>query len=237
MVSIVIPCYNEERNLKNLIKKFDKIDKKKYSFEVILVNNGSHDNSAQVMNDLEEKYSFVKVSTVIKNQGYGYGILTGLAVASGEYLGWMHADLQFEPNEICKAMDYLKKENYPNKIFIKGRRKNRPFIDKIFTCGMSIYESILLKKKMWDINAQPIIFSRNLYDSWENPPYDFSLDLYAYYTALMQGFPVFRFSVIQHVRREGTSTWNDGMSARIKLIQRVICYSKELKMEAGKARV
>lgn len=229
MISIIVPCYNEEKNLKKLVNKFDEFNHKQYDLELILVNNGSTDNSALLMKYLKQKYSYVRTKSVKTNQGYGYGILSGLSIAKGDYLGWIHADLQFEPKEICKAIDYLKQNHFPNKIFIKGKRQNRPLIDNFFTICMSLYESILLKEKLWDINAQPIVFSRDLYEKWNEPPYDFSLDLYAYYTAVKNNYKIWRFNVKQHNRESGISSWNTGMGARFQLIKRVIKYSINLK--------
>ncbi len=228
--SIIVPCYNEEKNLNKLVEEFkNNLIDKNYDIELVLVNNGSKDNSSEVMNKLKDKYNFITIETVEINQGYGYGILQGLKAAKGEYLGWLHADLQFNPSEIAKGIDYLKENNFPKNIFIKGKRTNRPLVDKLFTMGMSIYETLILGTKLWDINAQPTLMSREFYEKWEAPPYDFSLDLYAYYMAKKMKLDIYRYKVIQHKREEGESSWNTGMKARIKLIKRVIEYSKNLK--------
>ena len=102
-------------------------------------------------------------------------------------------------------------------------------MDKLFTIGMSFYETLMLHTKLWDINAQPTIISKEFFNKWENPPYDFSLDLYAYYMAKKMKLKIYRYKVVQHEREEGESSWNTGMNARIKLIKRVIEYSKKLK--------
>lgn len=228
--SIIVPCYNEEKNLRKLIYEFNNIiNNYDEEIEVILVNNGSNDNSNIIMQELKEKYHFIKIENVDINKGYGYGILKGLKVANGDYLCWIHADLQFNPSEIEKGIQYLKDNNYPKNVFIKGLRTNRPWADNFFTLGMSIYESLILKEKLWDINAQPTLIPKELYKTWKNPPYDFSLDLYAYYTAKIQKYRIHRYKVIQHEREEGKSSWNTGLKSRIKLIKRVLNYSKNLK--------
>ena len=94
---------------------------------------------------------------------------------------------------------------------------------------MSIYESLILKRTLWDINAQPTLIPKELYKTWKNPPYDFSLDLYAYYTAKIQKYRIYRYKVTQHEREEGKSSWNTGLKSKIKLIKRVLNYSKSLK--------
>ena len=235
-ISIIVPCYNEEKNLKKLVEEFKKnlISQKEEDIEVILVNNGSKDNSKEIMKQLENENDFIKIETVEVNQGYGYGILKGLEVAKGDFLGWLHADLQFNPKEIVQAIKYLQGNNYPTNIFIKGKRTNRPISDTLFTIGMSIYETLNLKTKLWDINAQPTIISKEFFQKWKEPPYDFSLDLYAYYMAKKEKMKIYRYKVIQHKRQEGTSSWNNGLKARIKLIKRVINYSKKLKTKENR---
>jgi glycosyltransferase involved in cell wall biosynthesis len=228
--SIIVPCYNEEKNLNKLVEEFEKnLIQKEENIEVILVNNGSTDNSNKVMEELKCKYNFIKIENVEVNQGYGYGILSGLRVANGDYLGWIHADLQFNPSEFLNGIEYLKQNNYPKDVFIKGLRINRPILDKLFTIGMSCYETLILKTKLWDINAQPTLMSKELFEKWLNPPNDFSLDLYAYYIAKRENNKIYRYKVVQHEREEGKSSWNTGMKSRIKLIKRVLGYSKKLK--------
>lgn len=227
--SIIIPCYNEEKNIPLILEKFKEISSKEFSFELILVNNGSQDNSMNVLESNIEKYNFLKIVEVEKNQGYGYGILKGLQVAEGDYLGWMHADMQTSPNEFNKCIEYVIKENYPKRIFMRGLRKNRPIIDLIFTFGMTIFESIYLGRKMYDINAQPTFFSRELYDECNEAPHDFSLDLYIYYKAIIYDYKIIRFPVFQNERIYGVSSWNTGMKSRINQTKKVINYSRLLK--------
>ena len=193
--SIVIPCYNEEKNIPVILEKFnEEIDRE--DIEVILVNNGSKDQSQKVLSKLIPQYKFAKKVEVSTNQGYGHGILFGLKQARGNYLGWTHADMQTDPKDVIKAIDEIENNNSPTNIFVKGTRKNRPFLDPFFTLGMSLFESIYLMKKMNDINGQPNLFHRNFYSEWENPPSDFSLDLYVFYMAKKQGLSIHRIDVL-----------------------------------------
>lgn len=102
-ISIVIPCYNEEKNIKLILEEFKKISFENYELELVFVNNGSKDNSKNVLEEMKQYYDFLKVVEVVENKGYGYGILEGLKQANGEYLGWMHADMQTSPNEFVNA--------------------------------------------------------------------------------------------------------------------------------------
>jgi glycosyltransferase involved in cell wall biosynthesis len=231
LLSIVVPCYNEEKNIPLLLERFNSSVKDNKEIEVILVNNGSKDNSKEVLKELIPKYKFAKTVEVKVNQGYGYGILYGLSHAKGDFIGWTHADLQTDPYDIIKALKLIKTYNYDKKLFIKGLRKNRPLFDTIFTVGMSFFETIYLKKILWDINAQPNIFHKDFYKSWNNPPHDFSLDLFALYTARKQNLKIIRFDVNFPERIHGHSSWNTGFKEKIKFIKRTLDYSFKLKKE------
>ncbi|EFL91633.1 glycosyltransferase II [Candidatus Regiella insecticola LSR1] len=143
------------------------------------VDNGSTDSTLEILQELLPSSPYCRTVHVEKNQGYGHGILTGLRAAQGEILGWTHADMQTDPLDLLQGLALF--EQYGDNIFVKGRRYGRPFIDVMFTVGMSLFETVLLAKPMWDINAQPTLFSRKFFETWDSPPNDFSLDLYAYY--------------------------------------------------------
>lgn len=227
-LSIIIPCYNEEDNIPLLLKRFDEVIDTN-DIEVILVNNGSSDNSADVLNRLLPHYRFARTVFVPVNQGYGYGILQGLMAATGDFIGWTHADMQTDPEDVIRALNIIS-ESGDRAIYIKGNRKGRPLFDQFFTWGMGIFESFYFKTSMTDINAQPNIFPREFFENWEHPPYDFSLDLFAVYTAKKKGLRIVRFPVLFPERIHGESKWNnEGLKSKWKFIKRTVQYSIELK--------
>ncbi|CCN47649.1 Glycosyl transferase family 2 [Vibrio nigripulchritudo MADA3029] len=224
--SLIIPCYNEEKNIPILLERCDFV-KERSDLEVILVDNGSTDSSSQVLEELIPRYSGCRSIRVAKNQGYGFGILEGLRSAKGEVIGWTHADLQTDPQDVIEGISLFDKHG--SEIFVKGKRYGRPYADSIFTIGMSFFESILLKKTLWDINAQPTMFSRNLFDTWDDPPHDFSLDLFVYFLAKKNNIPCYRFPVMFGKRANGVSHWNVDWKSKKKFIERTIEFSLKLK--------
>ena len=226
-LSLVIPCYNESSNLPELVKRC-KMFEMHDDIEVILVDNGSIDNTHEVMTKLLKSYDTIKMVTVEKNIGYGFGVLSGLKVARGEYLAWTHADLQADPFDVMKGLEIAEENDKSHSVFIKGRRYGRSLRDVVFTWAMSVFESLLLQKCLWDINGQPNIFHRSFYESWENPPYDFSLDLFVYYMAKNADLKVYRFPVLFGERLSGIGH-NDLLSSKIKFSLRTIKYSLNLR--------
>lgn len=224
--SLVIPCYNEAANLPLLLERCKKLVEHP-DIEVILVNNGSTDNTAYILNELLPQYPNCRSVHVKKNQGYGFGILSGLRASTSEILGWTHADMQTDPLDILKGLELF--DQFGKEIFVKGRRYGRPLSDVIFTLGMSIFETLLLRTRLWDINAQPTMFSRDFFETWIKPPHDFSFDLYAYYQARRANINVHRFPVLFDERAHGVSHWNINWTEKRKFIQRTIRFSLQLR--------
>jgi len=229
LFSLVIPCYNEGPNIPVLFEKLGNVCHDS-EIEVIFVNNGSNDDSKNIFDEFILRYSFARIVNVYPNQGYGFGILSGLKEAQGEFVGWTHADLQTDPSDPIRGFKTLAEVDQ-KATFLKGLRRNRPFSDQAFTWGMSLFESLLFGFRLWDINAQPTLFHRSLMDTWVNPPYDFSLDLYVYLQACRQGFSIMRMPVVFPPRKFGTSHWNTGFWAKWKFIRRTIDFSLKLRKE------
>lgn len=236
ILSIVVPCYNEEKNLHNLFEKFNDSFAGESNTEVIFVNNGSTDQSSRVFNNLLLKFSQLnaKVVEVKVNQGYGYGIVQGLEAAQGEILSWTHADLQTDPIDVKNGFAIFQKElaQRPN-VILKGKRINRPFIDQFFTTGMQIVVLAKTHVPVDDINAQPKIFTRNFYQQIKNqmtPPSDFSLDLYLLLMARKMRFEIIDFPVDFKTRLFGEAKGGGSLKTKFKLTKRTLKYIMEFKL-------
>ena len=228
ILSIVVPCYNEAKNIPLILDRFNAVIKRD-DVEVILVNNGSQDATQEVLDALLPRYPFARTVNVPVNKGYGYGIREGLQAAKGTFVGWTHADMQTDPGDVIKALEIAERKGAPKDIYLKGTRKGRSILDVFFTIGMSMFESLYLGAALWDINAQPNIFHRSFMEGWRNPPDDFSLDLYALYAARKRHLKIIRFAVLFPKRVHGTSHWNTGLGAKWKFIKRTMAFSIKLK--------
>lgn len=224
--SLVIPCYNEAENLPLLLKRCAPLAAQE-GCEVILVDNGSSDSTPDVLARLLPDHPGCRSLRVEINQGYGFGILSGLRAADGKLLGWTHADMQTDPLDTVRGLEIFGRSGVD--IFVKGRRHGRPIPDVVFTVAMSIFETLYLGKRLWDINAQPTMFSRGFFETWQDPPHDFSLDLFAYYCAVRADLPVHRFPVLFAERAHGVSSWNVNWAEKRKFIKRTISYSQNLR--------
>ncbi len=230
-LSIIVPCYNEAKNIPHIIKLFREALEERQNIEVILVNNGSTDNSSEVLiqefNKVNDsRFRSVKVEV---NKGYGFGILSGLDAAEGNVLAWTHADLQTDPIDVIIAFEKFKEINNP-KAFVKGKRQNRAWGPAFFTYMMQLIASAELGVKLADIGAQPKVFSKDFYMTYlkDKAPHDFSLDLYAQYFATKFG-TIYEIPVVFKTRKFGEAKGGGSLKTRFKVSVRTFNYIRELK--------
>ncbi len=233
-LSIVVPCYNEEKNIPLIVERFRAALNGREEAELVLVDNGSRDGTGQAIDREIHRQGalFARKVTVETNIGYGFGILSGLKASAGEILAWTHADLQTDPKDVLDAYAvYTEAARSGRKVLVKGRRVNRRPHDAIFSIGMQLLASLALGTWLEEINAQPKLFSRALFEAMKNPPNDFSLDLYALATAKRLGYGLLSIPVRFGERRYGEAKGGGGASlaTRWKLIRHSARYIFELK--------
>ena len=123
----VIPCYNEEQNLNLLITELQKVKSFDQDINFILVDNGSVDNTRELIYEKIVDSDFISFCEIDNNQGMGFGIISGLnkAIADNyKFIGWTHADLQIPFDSILKIKSIMEEniEKYEN-IYIRGKEK------------------------------------------------------------------------------------------------------------------
>lgn len=230
-LSIVVPCYNEAANLPTLVSAFANALAGREGIEVVFVNNGSKDDSAAVFAAelARTGRGFGRVETVPVNQGYGFGILSGLRAASGEFLAWTHADLQCDPADVLAAFDRLRAMPEPERSFVRGRRVGRPLFDRVFTAGMGVTASAALGTRLRDVNAQPKVFHRSLLADFDDAPHDFSLDLFALHLANRKGLTVAEHPVHFGERVAGEAKGGGTLRGKVRLTRRTLAFIFELR--------
>lgn len=164
-LSVVVPLYNEEESLQELISWIDKVaTSHNYSYEVILVDDGSIDGSWEKILDLKKKFSSVKGIRFRRNYGKSAALNTGFDWARGEVVMTMDADLQDSPDEIPgfikmiredgydlvsgwkkKRYDPILSKNLPSKFFNWSARRMTKIKLHDFNCGIKAYRNKVVK--------------------------------------------------------------------------------------------
>lgn len=163
-ISIVIPLYNEEESLPELVSWIDDVmNRHSYSYEAILVDDGSSDDSWQVVESLAENNKNLKGIKLRRNYGKSAALQKGFEAASGDVVITMDADLQDSPDEIPELYKMITEEGYD---LVSGWKKKRydPLSKTIptklynatlrmmsgiklhdFNCGLKAYKNEVIK--------------------------------------------------------------------------------------------
>ena len=122
-ISVVVPLYNEQESLPELVAWIDRVaEQNKLSYEVIMVDDGSSDDSWQVVEQLKEQYPAIKGIRFARNYGKSAALYCGFAEAEGEVVFTMDADLQDSPDEIPPMRRMILEEGYD---LVSGWKKKR----------------------------------------------------------------------------------------------------------------
>lgn len=122
-ISIVIPLYNEEESLPELVAWIERVcTENSYSHEVILVDDGSKDNSWQVIRELSSKYPSIKGIKFQRNYGKSPALHEGFRAATGSVVITMDADLQDSPDEIPELYRMITQDGFD---LVSGWKKVR----------------------------------------------------------------------------------------------------------------
>ena len=223
-INLVIPCYNEEDSVRNLYNNLNEFGDNDIHFYIL--DNGSIDGTQVILKDLNQTEN-IKFLNLPENRGYGYGVHYGLKeISKADYIGWFHGDLQFDIKNLYKIKKIIDEAKVVNgkPIFYKGIRKGRSLLSNTFSLFMGIIATIILRKTFYEINAQPTIFSPNLLDQVESPPYDFSYDTYIYWLAKKNNYKFLRTRVEFPARQFGESKWDFGLISKLKFSYKNIKY-------------
>lgn len=163
-VSVVIPLFNEEESLPELVAWIKRVmDENRYSYEVILIDDGSHDASWKVIEGLSDENPNVKGIKFRRNYGKSAALNVGFAHAQGEMVVTMDADLQDSPDEIPEFFQMIHEEGYdvvsgwkkkrhdplsktiPTKFFNAATRKMSGIHLHDFNCGLKAYRLNVVK--------------------------------------------------------------------------------------------
>ena len=122
-VSVVVPLYNEEESLPELVAWIDRVAKEhKLSYEVIMIDDGSTDGSWEVVEKLATQYDTVRGIAFRRNYGKSAALYCGFEAAEGEVVITMDADLQDSPDEIPELRRMILEEGYD---LVSGWKKKR----------------------------------------------------------------------------------------------------------------
>lgn len=169
-ISVIVPLFNEEESLPELTEWIARVMKENdFSYEIIFVNDGSTDNSMDVIHRLADSYPQVKYISFSRNYGKSPALNKGFAKAQGEVVITMDADLQDSPDEIPELYRMITEEGYD---LVSGWKKKR--YDPL---------SKTIPTKLFNATARKVSGIKNLHD--------FNCGLKAYRKAVVKHIEVY----------------------------------------------
>lgn len=159
-ISAVLPAYNEAPHLAEVVAGLTAaLAAAADRFEVIVVDDGSADNTGALADELARRDPRVRVVHHSGNQGYGAALRSGFAAAREDWLFFMDADGQFEPREITNLVAWC-----PDRDLIVGYRADRrdPFARKLYGKIFSALVRALFRVRVRDVNCAFKLFKKNL---------------------------------------------------------------------------
>lgn len=163
-ISVVVPLYNEDESLPELLTWIDRVmQEHSFSYEAILVDDGSKDTSWEIINQLQNIYTTVRGIKFRRNYGKSAALFCGFEAAQGDVVITMDADLQDSPDEIPELFRMVKEENYdivsgwkqkrydpitktiPSKFFNRTARAVSGIRLHDFNCGLKAYNCKVVK--------------------------------------------------------------------------------------------
>ena len=165
-LSIVIPLYNEDESIDELHSKIvSSLSNSSLNYEIIFIDDGSSDNSWNIINDVTKRVQYTRAIRFLTNYGKSMALSAGFKSTRGEVVVTMDADLQDDPNEILQLYNVLVNEDYhivsgwkkkrydsvifknlPSKLFNWAARLSSGIKLNDFNCGIKAYKSDVIKE-------------------------------------------------------------------------------------------
>ena len=132
MLSIIVPCYNEEESLPYFYEELNKYLKDIGEYELLFIDDGSKDKTIEVAKELKEKDKNIKIVSFSRNFGKEAAMLAGLKESKGDYVVLMDADLQDPPFLLPEMLETVKSGEYDSVATYRVSRKGEPVIRSFF---------------------------------------------------------------------------------------------------------
>ncbi len=164
-LSVIIPVYKQEKTIKNdLLSIISTLDRIRYDYEIIAIVDGIKvDNSYEIIESI--KHPKTKVFGYYTNRGKGYAVRYGMAKTTGDYVAFIDAGMEIDPNGISMLIEHL--EWYNADIIVASKRHpashvNYPLQRRLISLGAQIISKVLLSINVKDTQAGLKIFKRKV---------------------------------------------------------------------------
>ncbi len=152
-LSVIIPVYNERYTVRELVRRVVAVDVSK---EIIMVDDGSTDGTADIVKSIAARYPEVRVFQQPRNQGKGAAIRRGIEEATGEFLIIQDADLEYDPSEyplLLKPLLSGEADVVYGSRFVAGTRRVHLFWHAVANKGLTLLANVLANLNLTDMET------------------------------------------------------------------------------------
>ena len=166
LLTIVVPVYNEEKTIENVLLSLTKLREKIETIEIIVVNDGSKDNSLKILRENHNYYD-VLINN-LQNKGKGNAVKSALEKANGKYIVFQDADLEYDPQDFKKFINLINK--FSPDLIIGSRfnyadyTRSHHFFNKIGNMCITFIFNLFYQTTFTDVYSCYACFKRELLD-------------------------------------------------------------------------
>tara|TARA_B100001741_G_C16508142_1_gene578280 strand:+ start:589 stop:1287 length:699 start_codon:yes stop_codon:yes gene_type:complete len=174
-LSIIIPVFNEEKTILEILKKIKESLSGENNYEVIVIDDGSRDNTLKLLQNNKSLYNKLIINEI--NKGKGFAVIKGIEASEGKYIAFQDADLEYDPiefNNILKIFNEMDADIvFGSRINYKNYTRSHNFLNLIANKSLTLYFNILFNCTFTDIYSCYLSFRRDLINTEKLKCYDF----------------------------------------------------------------
>lgn len=165
ILSIIVPTYNEEATLKTCLQRILEIENDDIKLQIIIVDDGSTDNSFSIAESMKNKYSQIDIVKHKINQGKGAAIQSGLTIANGDYVAIQDADLEYNPQDLLRLLKPLQEDKADvvlgSRFISEQERRVLYFWHAIANKILTLFSNIVTNLNLTDMETCYKVFRRD----------------------------------------------------------------------------
>ena len=227
-ITVIVPAYNEERTIGNIVQDINTIFTKHYKdFEIIVMNDCSTDRTFEVVTQLKNQIKNLKIFTNKKNIGKTKTVIEGFKISDADVFSFIDADYQYDPLDLPKVIDKVVNEDYDICSGIRQNRKDNAYRLFMSWC-FNTFNRLMFGIKVKDVNCGLKAIKRDVFNrikiEYMQAPWFIDTELLA--KAYRKKLRITQVPIRHHARKEGSSKVSG-----VKLATETIIFGIQLKIK------